>query len=140
MDKKLNNLIEFKEFGKLDKLENKPGKRVVEGLNNIKSFENFVDEGFFTDTKIGNKIRKGAGFHTKDEKFEAAKEAILKHPVKRKIYLELEKEDPDKARKYVEFFVKNPQGYPKWTGSEWKDTARYSHELLADVGSPRSGY
>jgi len=70
MDKKLNNLIKFKEFGKLDKLENKPGKKVIEGLNNIKSFKTLVDEGFFTDTKVGNTLRKGAGFLDSGEKWD----------------------------------------------------------------------
>jgi len=138
MDKKLNNLIEFKNF-KLDKLENKPGK-VVESLNNIKKFNDLVDEGFFTDTKIGNKIRKGAGFKTYEEKFEETEERILKHPVKRKIYLKYKDEDPNKAKKYIEFFIDNPRGYPKWNGTEWEDTASYSHELGSDIGSPKTGY
>jgi len=138
---KLNNLISFKDFGKFDmKVENQPGKKVVEKLNNIKSFDTLVDEGFFTDTELGNKIRKGAGFKNKGEKFEEAKQAILSHPIRRKAYETFQKEDPNKAEKYVEFFVKNPQGHPKWTNGEWIDTARYSHELLADVGSPKSGY
>ena len=68
MDKKLNNLIEFKEYVKLDKLENKPGK-VVEGLNNIKRFDE-LDEAFFKDTKVGNVLRKGAGFLNTDEKWD----------------------------------------------------------------------
>jgi len=139
MNKKLNNLIEFKEYVKLDKLENKPGKKVVEGLNNIKSFDE-LDENFFTDTKLGNNIRKGVGFKNSDEKFAEAVDLIMNHPIKRQVYEELKDEDPDKARKYVEFFIKNPRGYPKWTGDNWQDTARYSHELGADIGAPTSGY
>ena len=133
MDKKLNNLIEFKESIKLDKLENKPGK-IIEGLSNIKSFETMVDEGFFSDA--GDRIRRVSGFKNKEEKFDEYEQIILNHPVKRKIYLELKDEDPNKAKKYIEFFVDNPQGFPKWSGSEWIDTAKYSHELLADVGAP----
>ena len=139
MDKKLNNLITFKEVGKLDKLENKPGKKVVENLSHIQRFDDFdIDEGFFTDTKVGNKIRKGAGFYTDEEKFDKAEQEILSHPVKREVYKKLKDEDPEKAEKYVEFFVKNPQGYPVWDEEkeEFIDSAKYSYHLGADFGAP----
>lgn len=131
-DKKLNNLIEFKEF-KLDKLENKPGKKVVENLTHIEAFDKF-DENIFTD------VKKGLGFKSSDEKFKEAEKRILAHPVKSRLYNKLKREDSDKAKKYVEFFVKNPEGYPKWNGEEWLDTAKYSHELGADIGAPSGGY
>ena len=124
MDKKLNNLIEFKEFSIKFKVENKPGK-IIENLNNIQAYE-----GFFTDTKIGNKIRKGTGFKNKDEKFDDAEQEIFKHPIKNKIYKKLKSEDPEKANKYVEFFVKNPVGHPKWENGEWIDSARYKYNII----------
>ncbi len=54
--KKLNNLIEFKVFDNLDKLENKPGKT----FENIKMFDNFdiVNEDFLGISKTWNKIKK----------------------------------------------------------------------------------
>lgn len=133
MDKKLNNLIDFKDFSTFSmKVENKPGKKVVEGLNNIKSFESLVDEGFFTDTEIGNKIRRGAGFKNRDEKWAEAEELIMSHPVKRKVYEDLKRTDKDKATKYVEFFIKNPDGHPKWVGDNWVDVAKYSYSNAPD--------
>jgi len=70
MDKKLNNLIDFKDFSTFSmKVENKPGKKIVEGLNNIKRFDE-LDESFFRDTKVGNTLRKGAGFLDTDEKWD----------------------------------------------------------------------
>ena len=125
MDKKLNNLIEFKEFKNIDKLENKPGK-IIESLNNIQGFEDFVKENFFHDTKLGNTIRKGVGFKTDDEKFAQAEEEVMSHVMKRRVYEKLKKENPEKAHKYIEFYVKNPQGFPSWDGTEWIDNARYS--------------
>lgn len=127
---KLNNLIKFKDFSTFKmKVENQPGKKVLE---NVQSFDKF-DEGFFTDNPLGNKIRRGAGFSTKDEKFAAAEAKIEKHPTKSKIYADLKKENPDMANKYVMFFIKNPEGYPKWTGSEWIDTAKYSYSNAPDL-------
>lgn len=66
MDKKLNNLIYFKEFGKLDKLENKPGKIVVEGLNNIQSFDNY-NESWADIKKVGRKIGTATGILDKNQ-------------------------------------------------------------------------
>ncbi len=98
-----------------------------------------IDEGFFHDTEIGNNLRRGAGFKNSDEKFEEAIKLIMNHPIKRKVYEELKEDDPNKAKKYVKFFIENPDGHPKWVGEDWIDTAKYSHELLADVGAPSFG-
>lgn len=143
-DKKLNNLIEYKDFN-LDKLENKPGKKVVENLNHFNSF----DENIFHDTKLGNKIRKSVGVLTYDERLEKAKEQILKHPHRGQHYKDLEKEDPNKAKELLKFYVLFPLDSgigtietPIWDENKQKfvPRGRRYHELLADVGGPKSGY
>jgi hypothetical protein len=60
MDNKLNNLINFKEFGQLDKLQNTPGKKVVEGFNNIHSFDKY-DESWDDVKNFGRKIGTASG-------------------------------------------------------------------------------
>lgn len=94
-----------------------------------------LDEGFFQD------VRKEF-FPNAEEKFQRAYDEIMSHPVRKKAYLKFKGEDEDKAKKYVEFFAKNPQGYPSWNEKtrQWVDTARYSHELSADFGAPSGGY
>jgi len=121
---KLNNVLSFKDYTSLSKLENKPGKTFERY-----DYDDYYDynEGFFTDTKIGNKVRKGLGFKNYDEKFEETEQEILDHPVKKDIYLDMMNKDPEKARKYIEFFMKNPQGYPKWENGEFVDTGIYSY-------------
>jgi len=115
---KLNNVLSFKEHTSLCKLENKPGKV-------LERFESH-NEGILWDSK--------------EEKIAKAEKAIMEHPVKREVYEKFKKEDPNKAKKYLEFFVKNPDGHPKWVGDKFVDTARYSYELGSDIGSPKSGY
>ena len=147
--KKLNNLIKFEDFGKFDmKVENKPGKKVVENLTHVETFDKF-DEAFFKDTKVGNALRKGVGAYTHDEEIERAKKMVMEHPMRRKHYKDLEKEDPNKAKKLLDFYVKFPLDSgtgtietPVWDEEreEFVPRGRRSHKLLADIGAPTSGY
>ena len=53
---KLNNMLSFKDYSTLCKLENKPGK-VLENLNHLNRYEDYknIDEGFVTNLlkKVG---------------------------------------------------------------------------------------
>jgi len=111
-------------------------------MKNLKTFEEYsyiyenengVDEGFkevWDKTKeIGNNVRKTVA-PTHEEKREEALSNILKHRLRSKAYKKALSEDKDKAEKFIEFFIKNPEGHPVWTMEknpigEWVDKAEY---------------
>jgi len=103
MANKLNNVLSFKEYASLCKLENKPGK-VLERFANH-------NEGILWDSK--------------EEKRAAAEKAIMAHPNKRKFYEKIK--GTEKGDKYLNFFVKSGgNGYPKWddTKNDFVETGR----------------
>lgn len=113
MDKKLNNLISFREFELKVKIENKPGKT----FENVKSFEEFgVDEGLFTGVKkfLTN---------TTDSDIAEAEQKVMANPAKKALYLKLQQQNPEAAKKYIEFFAKHPgpNEVPEWdpTKKQW---------------------
>jgi hypothetical protein len=129
MDKKLNNLIKFKEYGKLGKLENKPGKRVVEGLNNIQTFEswyNDIDDFKQGAKNIGRKIGTTTGIIDRNsEEAKIKAQGIINSRKMKKIedaissyyspkleddYIKLKEEGGDIFNKYIIFLDDH---YPK---------------------------
>lgn len=84
--------------------------------------------------KAGKGIRKGIGILTKEEAIEKGREIVMNHVNRKKKYLELLEIDPEMAEKYLEFFGYNPQGFPKWTGEKWVDTASYSSNVGGSWG------
>ena len=82
--KKLNNILSSKDYF-LDKLKNQPGK--------------VLEKNIFT--KID------------DYRIKSSTKNIKNHPMKNKIYQNLLKTDPERAKKYINFW-KNGDGVPVW--------------------------
>jgi len=104
---KLNNVLSFKEYENLQKLENKPGKLIEN--NHVIDFDSY-NENWFTDKYDDYKRSKN------DREFEEIENEIMKHPIKNRIYSKIK--GTEKGNKYVEFFIKYPNNYPKWDNNK----------------------
>lgn len=104
-------------------------------LNHLKTFENFSANEEFNPLKrddwkaTGEYLRKGAGFLTEDEKLEQAKDMVLSHPVRSKVYKKFLNENPYKAEEYIMFWAENDEkANPVWNEKKHKfeDRAHYT--------------
>jgi hypothetical protein len=98
-------------------------------MRKLLKFEGFKFEG--------NSLELTGNIPQKD-KFDITEKEILNHPIKREIYERLKNENIDKANKYVEFFIKIPDGIPRWNSNkkEWSNTTQQSNNLLSDYSAP----
>lgn len=125
MDKKLNNLLSFKEFELKTKPENKPGKT----FENFKSFDDFnVDENIFSG------IKKFVTNTTEKDLAEAEK-SIMANPTKKNLFLKLKTQNPEAAQKYIEFFAKYPNETPQWdsVNKKWVSRSVLSYQNAAPM-------
>ena len=100
----------------------------MKNLNNLKSFETYINEKKETIREIGKNVRKGLGFLTPEEKIEKGLKIVNKHKIKKSTYNILLEEDPEKAEKYLIFWADYPDGFPHWNeiDNDWDDTGEYS--------------
>lgn len=101
---KLNNMLSFKDYSTLCKLENKPGK-VVENLNHLSRFD---------EANIATHLYDAGKKYYSDKASKSALAKIQGHPMRKKHYETLLKEDPQKAAKYLDFWKEGEFGIPKW--------------------------
>lgn len=155
MSKKLNNVLSFKDYESLNKLDNKPGK-VLEGK--IYKFDNFTNEEWEFGKKLASKL--GLTDSTPEEIKEKA-DNILKNETKliegikkssnpnlhMKNYEMLKKKGGLPYYSFVIFLNKNYNDLISGTPLYYKiddfgvtDTSIRTHELGADYGAPKTGY
>lgn len=114
-------------------------------LNHLKTFESFTTNEEFNPFKkndwkaAGNYLRKGVGFLSEDEKLEQAKDMVLSHPVRSKIYHRLLSENPHKAEEYIMFWAEHDErANPVWNEKKYKfeDKAQYNYNTgVGGIGS-----
>jgi len=112
---KLHNVLSFKEFDNLNKLENKPGK-IIEGYD-----YDDMNENWFSDKYDEYKSNR------RSKEFAKVEREILNHPIKSKIYKKIQ--GTDKGDKYVQFYIDYPNNFPKWDykAEEWIPTGVQSY-------------
>lgn len=92
---------------------------LAEQLDRIKTL---MAEGFMGGAT--DFARKLFNIRDMDQKKAAVLQYIKsgKNPNMLAAYSQFERENPAKADKYLEFYVKNPDDFPKWTGTEFVPT------------------
>jgi len=115
-------------------------------LNHLMTYEAYVAEEFNPLKredwkKAGTAVRKGAGFLTPEEEVEEGKKFVFNHITRKQAYKKFLKEDPDKAKKYLQFWGKvqgERNATPVWLKDKrvWIDRSyRYSPSGTIGAGN-----
>lgn len=98
---------------------------VMSQLNEMYEAQEIDEIWGLEKTKLGQAV----GMKTTEQKNQEALNGIMAHPAKKAVYLQAKQESPEKAQKYIEFFVNNPGVmYAQWNSAtnQWVSTGKFS--------------